>query len=99
MPSMPSTEHDLTIQPLDSTTASPTRTRQIEVYARAFIVIYLRTVSMSDESKEGGEEGGREGERKREEEKEGEREGEREGEKGMEGGREAESERKREGVG
>ena len=31
MPSMPSTDHDLTIQPLDSTTASPTLKTQIEV--------------------------------------------------------------------
>lgn len=31
MPYMPSTDHDLTIQPLDSTTASP-RKMQIEVY-------------------------------------------------------------------
>ena len=40
MPTMPSTDPDLTIQPLDSTAASPTRTTQIQVHRVVYRIVY-----------------------------------------------------------
>ena len=51
MPTMPSTDPDLTIQPLDSTTASPTLTTQIEVWTLKYYgQSYVCCVHMSSYS-------------------------------------------------